>query len=74
MEMRKEFEFHGYKFTVGILDNNNYTVGLLVWPGLKSFTSEELKRYRYVMFQAQREIDKFQANMEETLRYSLLGS
>lgn len=73
MEMRKEFEFHGYKFVIGILNNNNYSVGLLTWPGLKNFTSEELRRYRYVMFQAQREIEKFQLDVENTLRNSLLG-
>jgi len=74
MEMRKEFEFHGYKFAIGLLDQSNYTVGLLSWPGIKDFTSEELKRYRYVMFQAQREIEKLQLDVEETLRNSLLGS
>jgi hypothetical protein len=73
VEINKEFEFYDYKFTIGVLDKNNYTVGLLSWPGLRSFGADELRKYRYVMLQAQREIDKMQLDIERVLTDSLLG-
>lgn len=72
MDMRKEFTFKGYTFALGIIDNANYSVGLLSWPGLKDFTTEELRKYRYVMFQAQAEITKMQNDIDRVLRESLL--
>ena len=72
MEMRKEFHFKEYTFAIGVIDNSNYSVGLLSWPGIRSFTPEELRKYRYVMFQAQAEITKMQNDIDRVLRESLL--
>ncbi len=73
MEMRKEFEICGYKFAIGILNSANYVVGLLSWPGLRDFGPEELRRYRYAMFQAQAEITKMQNDVDRVLRESAAG-
>lgn len=70
MEMRKEFEICGYKFAIGIHNGANYMVGLLSWPGLRDFGPDELRRYRYAMFQAQAEISKMQNEIDRVLRQS----
>jgi hypothetical protein len=73
MEMRKELEFYGYKVTVGVLDYNSYSVGIISWPGIRGFSADELRKYRYVMFQTQMEIDALQNDIERVLRESILG-
>jgi hypothetical protein len=73
MEMRKEFKIAGYSFAIGIIDNANYTVGIVSWPGLRGFSPEDLRAYRYAMFQAQSEMTKMQNDIDKVLRESLLG-
>jgi hypothetical protein len=73
MEMRKEFEFGGYRFVIGIHSSTDYMVGLLSWPGLKDFGPGELRRYRYAMFQAQNEITKMQGDVDRVLYQSAMG-
>lgn len=73
MEMRKEFIIEGYKFAIGIIDPNQFTVGFLTWPGIRGIGADELRKYRYAMFQAQLEMKKMQHSIEDTLRKSLLG-
>jgi hypothetical protein len=73
MEMRKELNFEGYKFVIGMHTAENYTVGLLSWSGLKDFHPDELRKYRLALFKAQQEIVKLQIQVDKVLQQSALG-
>ena len=73
MQMRKEFTISGYRFSIGLIDPGQFTVGFLSWPTIKGVTQDELRKYRYAMFQAQNEMKKMHDDVERLLQKSLIG-